>query len=48
MILEKIVFTDITHFEQIKKILDKKEIKTWVNCPRRLWKINKHIKEKYA
>jgi hypothetical protein len=48
MILEKVLFTDLTHFDQINNLLESKQIKAWVNCPRRLWHVNEHIKSKYC
>lgn len=37
MVLEKFLFTRMSEYEEIKQLIDEKEVKTWVNCPRRMW-----------
>jgi len=45
IIFEKIVFQSIKDFQKIIKSLEKKKIKSWVNCPRRISTIYKKIKK---
>lgn len=48
LILEKILFQTEREYETIGKLIVKKNIKAWVNCPRRSWpvyaKIRDHLK----
>lgn len=37
MVLEKFLFTRMSEYEEIKQLIDEKGVKTWVNCPRRMW-----------
>lgn len=47
MVLEKFLFTRLAEYEEIGNLLKEKGVKTWVNCPRRMWDgyelIKKHI-----
>ena len=47
MILEKVLFNKIEDFDVIYQLLEKKQIKAWVNCPRRLWSVNQYIKNNH-
>jgi hypothetical protein len=47
IIFEKIVFTSKSQFLDIEKILEKKKIKSWVNCPLRNMEVFKNIKKNY-
>jgi len=44
-ILEKIVFQSISDFEQILQLFKKRKIKSWVNCPRRIWPFYQTLKK---
>ena len=37
MILEKFLFPRLSDYVEIGKLLIEKGVKTWVNCPRRMW-----------
>lgn len=43
-ILEKILFQKIEDYTYIKNLLEQKNIKAWVNCPRRVWDIYSELK----
>jgi hypothetical protein len=44
LILEKVLFQNLEHFEDAKVLLNKFAKKVWVNCPRRTFDIYKRIK----
>ena len=46
LILEKVVFQTINDFKVILNLLDKKGIKAWVNCPRRVMPFFIQLKER--
>ena len=46
LVFEKVVFQKKQDFKTISKILKKKEINAWVNCPRRTFHIYRDIKKK--
>lgn len=46
LLLEKVVFQEIKHLENIEKKLKQKEIKAWVNCPRRMYNFYRNLREK--
>ena len=46
IIFEKVLFQTISDFKIISSILKKKEVKAWVNCPRRTYSFYKDIKKK--
>ena len=37
MILEKFLFPRLSEYEEIDALLNENNVKTWVNCPRRMW-----------
>lgn len=43
LILEKILFQTEDDYEAIGKLIEKYKVKTWVNCPRRIWPVYKGI-----
>lgn len=45
LILEKILFTKINDYEYVSKLLKKHKVKTWVNCPLRVFPIYKEVKK---
>jgi hypothetical protein len=47
ILLEKVVFQKLIYFNYFIKKAKKKNIKIFVNCPRRLWKIFEIIKENF-
>ncbi len=46
LVFEKVVFQKKEDFENISKILKKKSVNAWVNCPRRTYQIYRNIKKK--
>ena len=46
LILEKVVFQSIQDFESIMYFLNEKNVKTWVNCPRRMIPFFQDLREK--
>ena len=46
IIFEKVLFQKISDFKIISSMLKKKEVKAWVNCPRRTYSFYKDIKKK--
>ena len=46
LIIEKVAFQNIKDLRQAEIILKGKNITTWVNCPRRSYKIYKYLKKK--
>jgi hypothetical protein len=46
LVFEKVVFQKKKDFEIISKILKKKDVNAWVNCPRRMFNIYKEIRKK--
>jgi predicted dehydrogenase len=45
MLLEKVLFQNLSEYDIIEKLLSKNNIQTWVNCPRRTIKEYKDIKD---
>lgn len=45
LILEKVLFPMLTEYQEISELLQEKHVRCWVNCPRRMFGIYKHIKE---
>jgi len=43
LILEKILFQTEGEYEKIGRLIDSHNVKTWVNCPRRMWPVYKGI-----
>lgn len=37
LILEKILFPRLSEYEEIQKVIEERNVKAWVNCPRRLF-----------
>ncbi|MBU2429846.1 MAG: hypothetical protein KKH99_04055, partial [Proteobacteria bacterium] len=46
IILEKVAFQSISDFNSVVELLNKRNIKAWVNCTRRMYPIYKEIKKK--
>lgn len=46
LILEKVVFQKPADFDEINKILEEKNIKAWVNCPRRMFSFYREQKNR--
>lgn len=46
ILLEKVVFQSLEDFDRFSELLDEKNIKVWVNCPRRMYGFYKKLKEK--
>lgn len=45
MVLEKFLFPRLSEYEEIGSLIKQKQVKTWVNCPRRMWKGYEIIKQ---
>ena len=45
LIIEKVAFQNLKDFKEAEEILDSKKILTYVNCPRRSYKIYRNIKK---
>ena len=45
MIIEKVLFQSLDEYQDIGKLLEKKKVNAWVNCPRRSYPMYKKIKE---
>lgn len=45
LILEKVVFQHPDHFSEINSLLQKKGVKTWVNCPLRMYPLFQKLKK---
>jgi len=45
LILEKVVFQHPAHFLEINDLLEKKGVKTWVNCPLRMYPLFQNLKK---
>jgi hypothetical protein len=41
-----VVFQKEEDFVAVKKLIDDKNIKAWVNCPRRMWPFYQQLREK--
>lgn len=44
IVFEKFLFPDLSHYDLTNDILEEKQIKAWVNCPRRYYNYYKEIK----
>ena len=44
MVLEKFLFPRLSEYDEIAMLLNEKNVKTWVNCPRRMWDGYAYIK----
>lgn len=44
LILEKVLFQEIDAYERVSVLLKQKNVKTWVNHPRRMYPLYQHIK----
>lgn len=47
-VLEKVVFQNVSDFEDVTKLFADKGIKAWVNCPRRMFPFYKELKSKLS
>ena len=45
LVLEKFLFPRLSEYEEIGSLIKQKQVKTWVNCPRRMWKGYEIIKQ---
>jgi hypothetical protein len=45
LILEKFLFQKASQYKEAKELLLKYHVKTWVNCPRRMWRLYKDLKK---
>ena len=43
LVLEKFLFTRLQDFNDVEVLLKEKNVKCWVNCPRRMWSAYEHI-----
>ena len=44
IVFEKILFQKLRHYDEMQNILTNKNVKAWVNCPRRMYPYYKEIK----
>ena len=45
LVLEKFLFTRLQDYDEIEALLKEKGVKSWVNCPRRMWPSYEAIKK---
>lgn len=45
LVLEKVLFPQLSEYEEIGRLLTLKDVRCWVNCPRRMFGMYKQIKE---
>lgn len=45
LVLEKVLFPVLGEYQEIATLLKEKQVRCWVNCPRRMYGMFKHIKE---
>jgi len=45
LVLEKVLFPVLEEYSEIATLLNEKQVRCWVNCPRRMFGMYKHIKE---
>lgn len=45
LVLEKVLFPTLSDYDEISRLLEEKQIRCWVNCPRRMFGMYKQIKE---
>lgn len=45
LVLEKVLFPILSEYQEIANLLKTKNVRCWVNCPRRMYGMFKHIKE---
>lgn len=48
ILFEKVLFQNVEYFHEIKKLLVRKNIQSWVNCPRRMYDFYNIIKEELS
>jgi hypothetical protein len=48
LILEKFLFQKVNEYQIVKELLVKNDVKTWVNCPRRMWPVYQELKSEIA
>ena len=48
LLLEKVLFQDLHHYEEAATLLGETALTTWVNCAQRLWPFFKCLKASYA
>ncbi len=48
LIIEKFMFPSIKSYNEVETLINKKDIKAYVNCGRRMWPFYKHLKEKFS
>ncbi|MDA8226237.1 MAG: Gfo/Idh/MocA family oxidoreductase [Desulfitobacterium hafniense] len=47
IILEKVLFQKLKDYTAIAELLKSKKVKSWVNCPKRIWPFYQQLKEKF-
>ena len=45
LVLEKVLFPVLAEYDEISNLLKEKQVRCWVNCPRRMYGMYKQIKE---
>lgn len=47
LLLEKVLFQSVESFGSVRRLLSRKKVKAWVNCPRRIWPFYRTLKSKF-
>lgn len=47
IILEKVLFQKLDDYDVVGDLLTQKNVKAWVNCPKRVWPFYRELKEKF-
>lgn len=45
LVLEKVLFPTLSDYDDIEELLKERQVRCWVNCPRRMYGVYKQIKE---
>lgn len=45
LVLEKVLFPTLADYDDISRLIKEKQVRCWVNCPRRMFGMYKHISE---
>lgn len=48
LVLEKVLFQELSEYEQARRLLEAAKTKAWVNCPRRLYSVYQELKQMFA
>jgi hypothetical protein len=48
LVLEKVLFQDLAHYQEAAVLLQGQMQRTWVNCPQRLWPFFRELRERFG